>query len=434
MILIYTHKITNRVKYTLDLVLSTILGLEFELTADKEAFMVYGGPKLSYGFRPIADELHLTSVDFLFQTGIEEQDLKVFEIDGLPAFFKTRESSLFPFDIFALSFYLVSRYEEYLPHIRDVYDRFDPKESIAVKNRFIKRPIVNIWAKKFKAILLTHFPDLKFGIRSYQFIPTLDVDNAYAFRQKGIVRTLGAAARLTLKLQLKKLIQQQKVVFGLKRDPYDTFDHLNAVHEQFKVRPIYFFLVADYGLNDKNVPFESRKFQYLIKSTADVADIGIHPGYISNQNVDKLEKEIKRLSTVLKRDITRSRQHFLKITLPETYRNLIHFDIQEDYSMGYAANIGFRASICIPYRFYDLDLEISTDLTVFPFAIMDASLKFYYDYSVEEAKEAILEIIDEVKNVDGTFISLWHNESLSDEDIWTGWRTIYTYLLEQATN
>lgn len=433
MILIYTHKITNRVRYILDLVLSNILGLKFNLTDNKDQFNSYEGSKMSYCFRPIGDELHLTAVDFLFQTGIEEQELKVIDLDGLPAFFKTKETSLFSFDLFALSFYLVSRYEEYLPHIRDLYDRFDPKESIAVKNRFIKRPLVNLWAKRLKSKLQDNFPNLVFEKRNYHFIPTLDVDNAYAYRQKGVIRTLGAAAKLGMKFQFKKLLNQQKAVFGLKHDPYDTFDHLNRVHEQYNVRPTYFFLVADYGLNDKNVPFESRKFQYLIKATADVADIGIHPGFISNQNIDKLEKEIKRLSGVLKRDIIKSRQHFLKITLPDTYRNLIHFDIQEDYSMGYAATMGFRASICVPFYFYDLDLETATDLKVFPFAIMDASLKFYYDYTIEEAKEAIDEMVNEVKAVDGTFISLWHNESLSDEDIWVGWKAIYTYLLQRAS-
>jgi hypothetical protein len=433
MILIYTHKNTNRVSYTLDLIFKQLLGLQIEVTADKEQFLNQEGPKLSYTFRPISDELHLTAVDFLFETGIVEQELKVFDVDGLPAFFKTKEQSIFPFDLFALTFYLVSRYEEYLPHIRDHYDRFDPKESIAVKNRFIKRPLINLWVNRLRDRLLEAFPQVVFNQPTYHFIPTLDVDNAYAYKQKGVVRTLGAAAKLGLKFQFNKLFQQQKAVFGLEPDPYDTFEHLNVVHEEFNVHPIYFFLVADYGLNDKNVPFESRKFQSLIKSTADVADVGIHPGFISNQNIDKLEKEIKRLGSVLKRDITKSRQHFLKITLPDTYRNLLHFDIQEDYSMGYAATIGFRASICSPFYFYDLDLEMKTDLKVFPFTIMDASLKFYYDYTVEEAKEAIDEMIQEVRAVDGTFISLWHNESLSDQDIWEGWKEIYAYLLRQAS-
>ena len=223
------------------------------------------------------------------------------------------------------------------------------------------------------------------------------------------------------------------MVFGLAHDPYDTFEHLNEVHAKYKLHPIYFFLVADYGFNDKNVPIESRSFQSVIKSTADEADIGIHPGYVSNENIGKLEKEIKRLASVIKRDVTKSRQHFLKLTLPETYRNLIHFDMKEDYTMGYAATVGFRASVCTPFYFYDLDLEVITDLKVYPFCIMDASLKFYYNYTIEEAKEAIDEMVEAVREVDGTFISLWHNESLSDEDIWVGWRSIYSYLLEKAS-
>ncbi|NBG66033.1 polysaccharide deacetylase family protein [Acidiluteibacter ferrifornacis] len=433
MILIYTHKITNRVQYSLELVFETILGLKIKLTSEKQEFADFSGPKISYCYRPVAEELHFAAVDFLFQNGIEEQELKVFDVDGYPAFFKTNSNSELPFDVFALSFYLVSRYEEYLPHIRDVFDRFDPKESIAYKNRFIKRPLVNLWAQRLKVILESKFPDLDFKSRNYQFLPTLDVDNAFAYRQKGVVRTIGASLKYLFKFQFSKLVRQLKVVFGLAHDPYDTFEHLNEVHAEYKLHPIYFFLVADYGFNDKNVPIESRSFQSVIKSTADEAEIGIHPGYVSNENVAKLEKEIKRLAGVIKRDVTKSRQHFLKLTLPETYRNLIHFDMKEDYTMGYAATVGFRASICTPFYFYDLDLEVITDLKVYPFCIMDASLKFYYNYTIEEAKEAIDEMVDAVRQVDGTFISLWHNESLSDEDIWVGWRSIYSYLLEKAS-
>ena len=419
MILIYTHKITNRVQYSLELVFETILGLKIKLTSEKQEFAGFSGPKISYCYRPVAEELHFSAVDFLFQNGIEEQELKVFDVDGYPAFFKTNSNSELPFDVFALSFYLVSRYEEYLPHIRDVFDRFDPKESIAYKNRFIKRPLVNLWAQRLKVILESKFPDLDFKSRNYQFLPTLDVDNAFAYRQKGVVRTIGASLKYLFKFQFSKLVRQLKVVFGLAHDPYDTFEHLNEVHAKYKLHPIYFFLVADYGFNDK--------------STADEADIGIHPGYVSNENIGKLEKEIKRLASVIKRDVTKSRQHFLKLTLPETYRNLIHFDMKEDYTMGYAATVGFRASVCTPFYFYDLDLEVITDLKVYPFCIMDASLKFYYNYTIEEAKEAIDEMVEAVREVDGTFISLWHNESLSDEDIWVGWRSIYSYLLEKAS-
>src|SRR5436190_8549265 len=117
--------------------------------------------------------------------------------------------------------------------------------------------------------------------------------------------------------------------------------------------------------------------QSLIKSLADYADIGIHPSYASNENRKQVKKEIRRLNKVLKREVTRSRQHFLKVTFPETYRTLIELDIEEDYSMGYASEIGFRASICTPFNFYDLDLDVETKLKLVPFMLMDGTMKDY---------------------------------------------------------
>ncbi len=431
MILIYSHKNTTRLQYTLKVILQTILGTTFQLTTDKEEFNSFNGSKFSYCFRPIHEELHFKANQLLFESGINEQEIKVTRHEGLAAFFPVKDSAI-PFDIFSMSFYLISRYEEYLPHIRDQYDRYSPKESIAFQNRFLDKPLINLWAKYLKKILIEKFPTLPFEKRSYKFISTLDIDNAYAYRQKGIVRTLGASTKLVSNLKFGQLLEQLAVVFGLKKDPFDTFDYQVDIHKKYNILPIYFFLVADYGLNDKNIPVESRSFQALIKSIADDAEVGIHPGYGSNEKIEKLEQEIRRLQDILKKEVTKSRQHFLKLSLPETYSNLISMDIREDYTMGYAAAIGFRASICVPFNFYDLDQELETNLKIYPFAVMDASLKYYKHCTVLEAKEIIKDMIETVKEVDGTFISLWHNESLSDSGKWVGWKSLYEYLIIKA--
>jgi hypothetical protein len=134
----------------------------------------------------------------------------------------------------------------------------------------------------------------------------------------------------------------------------------------------------------------------------------------------------------LNRDITKSRQHFLKLDLPTTYRNLINLDIRDDYTMGYALLPGFRASICDPFPFYDLDLESETKLIIHPFTVMDGTLRDYMNLGIEEAISSIHKLIDEVKAVEGTFISLWHNESLSDQQRWKGWRNVYESMIRYA--
>ncbi len=100
--------------------------------------------------------------------------------------------------------------------------------------------------------------------------------------------------------------------------------------------------------------------------------------------------------------------------------------------MGYASQLGFRASICTPFNFYDLDSEHETPLKIHPFAVMEATLKYYLKVDPEDAIDHIKPIIDEVKAVDGVFISLWHNETLSNDKLWSGWQGLYEEVVKYA--
>lgn len=425
MLFIYTHKITHRNKYIFNLLFTDILGIDFQLTEDLAAFKIQEGAKLSYTHNPIADELFFTSRHLLFETGINEQNISVFDFKEYKVFFATGNASALPFDVFAASFYLVSRYEEYLPHILDAHDRFDAKDSLAFQHDFLRKPFVNNWAILIRELILKKYPTFNFPARKYHFISTLDIDNAYAYREKGIIRTMGGYLKSLSELKFSEMKERTKVILGLEQDPYDTYDFQLEMLKKYKFKSIYFFLVGDYGLNDKNLPIESRKFQSLIKRLSDYAEVGIHPSYGSNKNKSQLKKEIGRLSNVLHREITQSRQHFLKLRLPETYRNLIDLDITDDYTMGYSSRVGFRASICTPFNFYDMDTETETKLKIHPFAVMEGTLKYQMHTKPDEALKIIKLLVDEVKKVDGVFISLWHNDTINNRKIWKGWKEVY---------
>ncbi len=432
MLLIYTHKKTNRIKYILNLVFKDVLGIDFELTTNSEQLKKHSGPKLSYTTNAQCDELFFSSRNLLFETGISEQNISVFEYNSFAVFFATGKTSALPFDVFAASFYLVSRYEEYLPHIRDEHDRFIAEDSLAFQNGFLHIPVVNIWIQWIKTLLQTKYPALVFAERKYEFISTIDIDNAYAYREKGFTRSVGGYLKSLSKFSVKDIVERTRVLLGLEKDPYDTYDFQLDIIKKHKLKTIYFFLLGDYGVNDKNLPIESKKFQSLIKMLGDYAQIGIHPSYGSNSSKEQLKKEVERLSKVLHREITNSRQHFLKLTLPETYRNLIDLDITDDYTMGFASQVGFRASICSPFNFYDLDMELETKLKVHPFAIMEGTLKYYMKIHHEDALLKIKPLIDEVKAVNGQFISLWHNDTLNDQKQWQGWKAVYEEMVNYA--
>lgn len=432
MLLIYTHKITHRNKYIFNLIFKDTLGMDFVLTADLEEFKTHQGAKLSYTTNPVCDEVHFSSRHLLFESGITEQNIPTFDHGGTKVFFATGKASALPFDVFAASFYLVTRYEEYLPHIRDEHDRFDAKDSLAFMNGFLQRPVVNVWIQWIRQIIQKRYVEITFRKNNYEFVSTIDIDNAFAYREKGFTRSIGGYLKSLSTLNFGELTERTKVLLGLEKDPYDTYEFQLEMLNKYKFRSVYFFLLGDYGVNDKNLPIESRKFQSLIKMLGDYATVGIHPSYGSNKNKDQLKKEVERLSRVLHREVHDSRQHFLKLTLPETYRNLIDLDITDDYTMGFASQIGFRASICTPFNFYDLDMELETKLKVHPFAVMEGTLKYYMNVEPEDAMTRIRPLIDEVKAVDGTFMSLWHNDTLNDKDIWRGWRSVYEEMVAYA--
>lgn len=431
--LIYSHSITSRVRYIFNVMLGDMLGLKLEFTSDKEEFLASAEPKLSYSHSKLGEEIHFRSIGLLHEKGVQDQNIRVIENEYGKCFYAhNSQDSELNFDVFAASFFLLSRYEECLPHLRDQYNRFEATESLAHKHGFLTEPVVDQWLIQIREIIVKQYPKTQFKERKYKFVSTIDIDNAYAYKNKGFMRTVGAYGRALSKGNFNEVAERTQVLLGRKKDPYDTYDFQLATQNEFGIETIYFFLLADYGVNDKNVPHYNLEFQSLIKHLADYARVGIHPGFNSNEKNNKLTTEKKRLEKIIHRSVKKSRQHFLILHIPHTYQRLIENDISEDYSMGYAANVGFRAGTCTPYRFYDLDLETPTELTVYPFAMMEATLKYYMKLSPEESKPVISDIIQKVKNVDGTFIGLWHNETLTDTGIWRGWRDVFLHMVKEA--
>jgi hypothetical protein len=432
MVLIFTTRITSRNKFTFKLILSEILGIEYQLTSDLQEFEQYAGPKFSYGRQAIGEELFFQSTGLLFETGIVVQELQSLNWKGLNVFYPTHKNSALPFDPFAASFLLVSRYEEYLPHIKDKHGRFAAHQSLAYQHNFLDTPVVNQWALEILSILESRFGKIQRKTSQYAFIPTIDIDNAWAFQHKGFIRAGAGLIADLFDLKFKHFTQRLSVLFRLKQDPYDTYEYQLELIEKYKLDTVFFFLLGNFATFDRNVPYQNKHMQSLIKFVADIGEIGIHPSYASNSALPILQEEVHRLSGILHQEIHNSRQHFLKLNLPQTYHRLIECDITDDYTMGYAELPGFRASIASPFFFYDLDLEVETSLKIHPFAIMDGTLKDYLKIEPDQAAEIINPLIQKVKAVNGTFISVWHNESFAENERWKGWRRVYEDLIEKA--
>ena len=430
MLLVYTHKITPRLNYIFRQIFTRILNLEVEFTTKIEEFIGHEGMKFSYTKQALGNELFVKSNELLFNQGIDYLDISMVQWEDVPCFFQTNYNAEVPCDIFAASFYLISRYEEYLPHVKDLHDRFPASESLAYQNKFLDKPIIDIWAYKFREILSKNFEDdLSNEHRKFNYISTIDIDNAYQFKHKGFTRNVGGIFKDLYQLNIQNLWMRFLVLFNLKRDPYDMFKMLLALKKKYKIKTIFFFLLGDYSTFDKNISPNNVHYKLLIKHIADYAEVGIHPSYYSMKYDLKIKREKTILEDIVNFPVNRSRQHYLRIELPETYQNLVDLEINEEYSMGYASHYGFRAGTCTPFYFYDIDFEIQTPLKVFPFAVMDTTLMDYMNFTPKKSFNTIMQLAREVRKVDGTLITIFHNESVSGSGRWRGWGRLYESLL-----
>ncbi|WMJ75454.1 polysaccharide deacetylase family protein [Cytophagaceae bacterium ABcell3] len=430
MLSIYVEEINPRIEYIFSFILKDLLKLQFELTDQESTFREHKGAKMSYSFTaPENSPLHFTATKLLFEDKINDQPIQIFNKGSENIIFPVN-SGIFPFDPFAASFYLVTRYEEYLPHKKDKHKRYIPEQSIAYKGGFLEKPIVDIWASRIKETLLNLYPKLPFGEKQFSFCPTLDIDHAYAYRGKGLVRTAGALAIRLAKLKFRKFFNRLSVLLHLKQDPYDSYQKQADLHEKYKLKPIYFILIGDYGKFDPNSHHKNPIFQKLIKHLQGNYPIGLHPSYRSNSKRSRLTKERKRLESILNEKVHKSRQHFIKLTIPNTYRDLVKEGITEDYSMGYPSRSGFRASTSNPFYFFDLEKNKTTKLRVQPFVIMDTTLKIHLKIRAKDVGHHVRPLVNEVKAVNGHFSYIFHNESIGGKRQWKNWGGVYEKIIK----
>ncbi len=430
MILIYSEEISPRLEYISKLIFEDILGVKVSFTSNSAEFLKSSSPKINYSFEKFGDELYLKANKFLFRRALYYPEFNSVWHNGEKYFFETSKDSFLPFDPFAASFFVVTRLEEYLEKRKAKYKRYNSKWSILSKNNLLEKPVVNSWANLIAEKVSKEYPQVEFPAKEFKFYSTIDVDNAWSFKNKGLFRQVGATASHFIRRNHQINKERFGVLFKGEQDPYDTYQYLDEAFKGMEKNVKFFFLLGDFGKYDKNISTKNKNLKALIASISQKYEIGIHPSYASSKKGGsyKIAKEKKRLEEITGKETSMSRQHFLRLRFPKTYNRLIKHRILNDYTMGYPSRVGFRAGICTPFYFYDLKKDKATKLRIHPFQVMDVTLKEYMGLTPAEAKEKIRGLMEEIKKVGGTFIGLWHNETVSDMGRWKGYREVFEYM------
>lgn len=430
MISIYTPSPTPRLRYVAKLLFGVLQQTDWQILDNSEEFMAAQGFKINYSDEDISSNVRWNPHELLNNSEILPHNVSVDSWRDFPILYPS-DDPLWPFDLFAATFFLASRYEEYLPHQADSHGRFPADRSIAYQHKFLERPLIDEWAKAFAKVVREQ-SGIQIAHRRFAAEATFDIDVGWAYRHKGWWRTVAAFGMDVFQGQLKRMGERWSSVAGGGSDPYDTYSYIRAEVENHRVPARFFMLLGDYSKQDRNSSHRLPAMQELIRRLGDFASVGIHPSYGSHKSQNQLEKEISRLADICGTDIRDSRQHYLKMTLPETYRRLIKSGIRRDYTMGYAQHVGFRASLCTPFPFFDLLADRETDLWIYPFAYMDGTLRQYMSLSPDEAVGYVHRLAESVKAVDGYFSCLWHNSSLSNRGEWKGWRKVFESTLKEV--
>ncbi|HEY5367764.1 MAG TPA: polysaccharide deacetylase family protein [Hanamia sp.] len=391
--------------------------MPYRCTVNVDEFASHPGEKISYSKFRNTSGFFIKSSPLLFENNITTQEIEIVEKHQTKVFFANEDDDL-GFDIFSAVFYMVSRYEEYLPFPQDEFGRFRASSSLAFQNNFLQKPVVDIWINSFRDLLMEKFPSLKLKSREFDAIFTYDIDVAYKFKGRSLGRVIGGSLKDLAKFKFRNIINRNSTLLKRQKDPWDVYDGLKDGILKNKLNTIFFFLLADKTKHDRNLDYKSPTMKSLIAEISVYSNTGIHPSFYSSDFPEKISIEKARLEDLSGEKIKKSRQHFLRFRLSETYNALLAAGITEDYSMGYPGAAGFRAGTCKPFYFYDLKNEEMTDLKIFPVACMDATFVYYSKKSPEKALVEILGLIKEIKKVGGIFIPIFHNDHIGDNQKW----------------
>ncbi|MCI5057124.1 MAG: polysaccharide deacetylase family protein [Flavobacteriales bacterium] len=410
-VLIFCDTVTNRLRYITKWIFDELSNFEVDLTTDLEQYELYAGPKINYS-KQFSKENKCTIIpaDLLSKSGVDCPDLSHSKFQGVPILFSSNAENTFPFDIFSATFYLITRIEEYdNTTSKDAHQRFKAENSVAAKNNFLDLPIVDIWIDLLFQHLNNSFESKIQLKRSFQQEISFDIDIAYKYKGKGLMRTLWGFAKDGMTLNSKEVLNRYAVLTGRAKDPFDCFEFLKDLQSQYQFQLQYFFLIGDFGEYDRNISHRNNTFQKLIKTQSDYHDIGLHLSYKAYNNPNQMKIEFERLQKITLKLIRANRNHYIKLSIPKTYVLLEQLGIKDDYTMGYPDTFGFRAGTCSSFPFFNLHQNRQTNLRIHPFCTMDAAAIYYSNKKQDEILEEMLSIKRKVRKVNGTLSTAWHN-------------------------
>jgi len=379
----------NERKYIINIIFNEFLGLEYDLKIGSKDYEIV-----------LENKKTLTIKDTFFNK--YPKDMEYLRLENIP-------KEIEELDIFAASFFMLTRWEEFVNKSRDKHNRFPATKSLAYKEGFLDRPIVNEYVERLKNMLLKLDSSLVFKEKKFELVLTHDVDEMQIWKSwKQVFRVaLGdIVKRRDIALAFERvaeyfLIKREKI-----KDPFDTFDWLMDKSEAIGVKSRFYFMSGGVTKFDNRYKIDSPKVLELIEKIKQRGHIiGIHPSYNAYNDFEQFKKEKDLLEKVVGEKIVEGREHYLRFEVPTTWQIWEDNGMEVDSTCGYADEEGFRCGTGDEFSVFNILSREQLTVKERPLIVMDCSLFNYNSYSADEAKVRI----NMIKSTANIFTILWHN-------------------------
>jgi hypothetical protein len=408
---IYCERSSSRLDHCLRFIFHRVLQAEYLLVSDRGQSV-----EICYSETPSGNSVHIRPDGLLYETGLRAATNRYPAFTDHAALLNSESSlSVFPFDLFSAVFYCISRYEEWLRFAPDAHGRYEPSAATLLAGDRVLVPWADRWIAALRKSLKRSFPQLSLKDPQLQLLATIDVDNLYAYKRKGVLRTLGGALKDVVRGDLNGLKERITVLSGRKRDPFDIYEEVSEWCSVQGIPLVCFFLYGGRTRHDRTIRPSRKAYGDAFRSVLSAgASLGIHPSYDSCEHGEMISDETTRLAAHCGRQVLFSRQHYLRFDIRTTPALLRKAGIRIDFTMGFASEPGFRAGTAYPFHYYDFGNECGGELLLVPFCAMDGAYTVYQNRSPDESLRSLLALRKSVEATGGWFVTVFHERTFSE--------------------
>ena len=451
-----------QIEYTLDMILS-IYGADYQiidyqtlpmLDEESSGVITYGREKPP---RLLRNHIHiyesdLFSGDYLKPQSMPRTPLQRYK--GLPIIYsgcgqldswvkKSNNSIETNIDIIASSFFMLSRYEEVVIDAKDRYERFPATASLAYKENFLDRPIVNEYIELLWEWFRSLKPELKRkplwpDNKDFAICLTHDVDMIRKYPPLLLILSIGGALlrQKKPKLAFDIALEYLAILLHLRKEPYDTFDYITNLEKSSGFKSSFYFKAGGSSRQDSSDTIRKSRVRRIMRTLErEGCEIGLHPSFNSYTNLRLMASEKSSLDKLVNNKNYGCRQHVIRWKTPVTWRIQEQLGFLYDTTLGFADHIGFRCGICLPFKPFDVVENRRLNIWELPLTMMEGSLLglSYQSFPPEEAYKEIIRHIKIVKKFRGVFVLLWHNSCLEDSGGQKGWSKVYEKVMKYVS-